>query len=171
MSNSNMKDRIQFLMRGGVVTRFHCYTCIKPNTDAAHQHGTAMLCYLLSDSLPSLNLIMAALTHDAAEWVIGDVPAPTKWSVPGLADTLDELEDTQLSAHDLLFPLTPDERRKLKLADLLDGILYCAIERNMGNKALNGVVAKWEERLPEVASPAEQEVITAILTLWREASA
>ena len=165
----SLKDRIQFAHQGGLVVRFHQHIGHRLNTDAQHSHGVALMTLFLSDGLPSSNLLLAALTHDLAEQVIGDVPFPTKRNVPGLKKTLDEAERDWLRLYDLDFPLTDEERKILTLADSLDGMLYCASEAALGNRTLHVVYVKWLA-VVEAATKTftQEEVINAVIEIYEE---
>jgi len=169
----SIKDRIQFAYEGGRVVRFHQHIGHQLDTDARHSHGCAMMVYFLTAGAPSVTLLMAALTHDLAEQVTGDIPYPTKRRLPGLKAAVDTLEDEILAAYELRFELLPRERRTLTLADSLDGMLYCASEAALGNRtALQNVYYVWDGSLAASApfNLAEQEVINAVRFIWEESN-
>lgn len=136
-----MKEVLQFIMEGGSVVRYHTRVGIKPDTDAHHSHGVAMLCSLLAGkgedgrTKASVELIMAALTHDLAEQYASDVSAPTKRAL-GFADILNNVELALLSDYDLNYAqyLTTEDATILKLADCFDGMMYCCRELSLGNR-------------------------------------
>lgn len=138
---SEMKEKIQFIMDGGNVVRFHTRPGLVPNTDAHHSHGVAMLCSLLAGSdeegrtKARVELLMAALTHDLAEQVTGDVSAPAK-RLLGFGGEVSATEARILSDYGLNYEalLTKEEGSMLKLADCFDGMLYCCRELSFGNK-------------------------------------
>lgn len=167
----DLKDKIQFAYEGGLTERFHTRPGLRRNTTGQHSHGVAMLCYWLSGQKPSANLLMAALTHDTAEQVVGDVPAPTKWHLGG--ETLDRLEADALTHYDLHFPLEKDEERQLRMADTLDGLLYCATELTLGNRRVVLTGERWVTRIVDqhkkAATPQEWDVAAAVFEIWKEA--
>ena len=169
----SIRERIEFSFYGGLVVRFHQHTGHNLNTDAQHSHGVAMLCFFLTDGAPGETLLMAALTHDLAEQVVGDIPYTAKRNIPGLKAQCDAMEAAVLTAHDLCFTLDPAEQRTLKIADALDGMLYCCHEAALGNHTtLRKVYAKWLTAL-EVYEPLtalETEVIGAVLRIWEESN-
>lgn len=139
---ANLKELLQFISEGGSVIRYHTRPGIKPDTDAHHSHGVAMLCSILAGSsgetgctLASVNLLMAALTHDLAEQKVGDMSAPAKRAL-GIRDLLQDFESDELKAYWLDYNqhLTEDEAVILKLADCFDGMLYCCRELALGNR-------------------------------------
>lgn len=82
-------------------------------------------------------VLTAALTHDLAEARYGDLPAPAKrelgkeWS-----RQFSSVEHTALQSYGLVVDLPPRDVRGLKLADYIDGCLFCIEERRMGNRAV-----------------------------------
>lgn len=171
MTLPSLKDRIQFAYEGGLVERFHTRPGLRRNPTAQHQHGVAMLCYWLAEEHPSAALLMSALTHDTAEQVVGDVPAPTKWALK-LGDRLDRIEQDALSSYGLEFALAESERHKLRLADALDGLLYCSTELTLGNRRVLLTGARWAARIAEskkACITSEWDVVQAVLVIWKEA--
>lgn len=164
-----LKERVQFAHQGGLVVRFHQHIGHRLNTDAQHSHGVALMTLFLSDGLPSNKLLLAALTHDLAEQCTGDVPFPTKRSMPGLREHIDGLETAWLRSYDLDFPLTEDERCILTLADSLDGMMYCASEAALGNRTLHPVYLKWLA-VVEAATKTftQEEVINSVIEIYEE---
>lgn len=168
----SVKDRIAFAYTGSNVVRFHQNVGHRLNTDAHHSWGVAMMVYFLSESHPSVNLLMAALSHDLGEQVVGDIPYPAKRGL-GIKALVDKAEDEALSKYDLLFPLTVEERRLLTIADTLDGMMYCASEAALGNKTLRVIYKVWLDSLQLLSreySTHEVEVINAVTVTWREAN-
>lgn len=135
-----MKELLQFITEGGQVIRYHTRPGIKPDTDAAHSFSVAMLCSILAGNeqgrtTASVNLLMAALTHDLAEHKVGDMSAPAKRAL-GMSAILSAFELEELRKYELDYEqyLLDDERTILKLADCFDGMLYCCREAALGNK-------------------------------------
>ena len=181
-----VRQQIQFIMGGGIVERFHGCPGIKPNTDAAHQHGVAMLCYLLWNTKvisvrgqflsgpPRVELLMAALTHDLAEQVASDISAPSK-QILGIAKQLHDFEESVLARYQLSFYelLTTEEKRVLGWADAFDGMLYCVLEIGRGNKLMLRPYRKWCTWMDEIQTqftPAATEIYAAIKSLFEEYS-
>jgi 5'-deoxynucleotidase YfbR-like HD superfamily hydrolase len=132
-----MKEKLQFIMDGGCVVRYHTRPGIKPDTDAHHSHGVAMLCAILSGELPRAELLMSALTHDLGEQKASDMNANTKALLPaGCAEAIDAIERNVLAMYGLDYRqlLTDEESAILGLADLFDRLLWCCRELALGNK-------------------------------------
>lgn len=166
---ADRRQQIICLLGASQVVRFHNKPCIKQNTDAHHSWGVAMIAYLLSEN-PSLNLIMACLSHDMGEQVWSDVSYPAKIAL-GIQQMLQDKEDATLKENGFGFDISPEEARILKIADALDGMLYCVAERRMGNRNLDSAMDRWMGNVnpyaPEV-STREREIINIVFELWRE---
>lgn len=145
-----MKKKLKFIMDGGEVTRYHTVRTIQEETVGHHSFGVAMYCYLLCQ--PSANLLIAALTHDLAEHMTGDSPAPAKKEL-GIGDMVNALEDRLLKEVGLNIELTEKEKRTLKFADIFQGMAFCVRELQMGNKNMDTIFWRYatyaKERYPE----------------------
>lgn len=132
------KHRVSLLLEGGDVQRFHTMPTLQRDTVAGHSHGVAMFCWMIYDeaglSVPK-NLLLSALTHDLAEAKVGDVPAPTKRAL-NIRSSLGAVEDAVLDTAQMGFTLQRTEELVLKIADVLDGYLFCISELHMGNKRI-----------------------------------
>jgi 5'-deoxynucleotidase YfbR-like HD superfamily hydrolase len=171
MPTKTLKDRIQFILEGGSVVRFHARPGLLQQTDAAHSWGVAVLVYLLSPVQPSVELLMAALTHDLAEQFMGDVPAPAKWAL-GAQEAYARLENEKLQRYGLNFCglLSANEARLLKLADTMDGMLHCCKEAALGNRTVHLMYGKWYALAQDIVAAAECELLIAINQIWEESN-
>lgn len=169
----SLAQRLQFIYKGGLTTRYHTQLTIKKQDVAAHSFGVAWLVVMLYPDA-SRELILAALAHDLAEHRVGDVPSPAKQSYPDLKKAVNAAE------HDILRIecfghvdlLTPYERSVLRVADMLDGMMFCLRERQLGNKE---IVDVWDNYLSYVHSIPElwqeaTDLIEVIETLWEKAN-
>lgn len=144
----------EFLSRGGATQRYHTEQLIKPQNIAAHSFGVAWYCWFLSARNPSANLLMAALAHDMAEQVTGDMPSPAKRKL-GIGAEFAAMEAEVMMVYgvpDFEALLTEDEKITLKRADVLDGMAKCLAERQLGNRGLQKVYmnfVKYYAQLPE----------------------
>lgn len=146
--------------RGGLVTRFHNRPLSPQENVAEHTYGVLVLVDVLSDYNPSPQLLRAALYHDVAEQVTGDIPWPTKRYSPELSDHGKVLEK---SFHeDSGFPLGLDDPRDeaiLKYADMIDLLFKCYESKLAGNSLLRDVFfngLKYVRGLPEVPGVTER---------------
>ena len=159
-----MRDVINFIIRGGEVTRFHTVRTIQTETNGHHSFLVATLAHLLSPSGALRgDILLAALVHDLAEHVVGDIPANTKKSI-GAYHAMEQLENEYLATVGLDVNLLMSERRVLKMADVLAGYIFCKRERELGNKELSIIGARYLDYLEQLApfSNLELEVINAI---------
>jgi 5'-deoxynucleotidase YfbR-like HD superfamily hydrolase len=92
-------------------------------TVGAHSYAVSILIdQLWPDS--SKQLIMAALYHDVPEMVLGDIPATAKWAFPEVLQAFEKAEKKVMDDLGLSFVLTPEEKSRLKMADMLELVLY-----------------------------------------------
>ena len=93
-------------------------------TVGAHSYAVAILIDQLWDSVPK-QLIMAALYHDVPEMVLGDIPATAKWDYPEVKRAFEKAEAKVMEDLGLTFMLSPKDKARLKMADMLELVLYC----------------------------------------------
>lgn len=137
-----MKETLEFILSGSEVTRYHTVTTLVKETVGHHSHGVALIALLLQPNA-SRQLLMAALFHDLAEHLTGDIPSPAKREL-GVGARIDELEARLMKGAGIIMPvLSEDEQRVLKLADLAQGALYCAREIQMGNSRMQVVFDRY----------------------------
>lgn len=130
-----MRKRIDFFVSGAETLRYHTVRTIQAETVGHHSHGVAMYAILLG---ASNDVVRAALYHDLAEHVLGDIPAPAKRQY-GIGAVVNELEGRLLEDHDFGVELDAAGKRALKLADIFQGMTFCIRERELGNRNM-GVV-------------------------------
>ena len=137
-----MKDTIQFIAAGADVSRYHTVFTFNNETVGHHSHGVAMMVLMMKPDA-SASLLKAALYHDLAEQVVGDIPSPAKRQF-GLGQRLDKLELSIIEEAGIENPaLTDEETRILKLADIAQGALFCAREIQLGNVRLIPVFTRY----------------------------
>lgn len=163
-------DKLLFIVRGGKTKRFHTADTLTEQTVAEHSFGVAWLCHLL---LPNArkDVILAALAHDLAEHVVGDVSSVFKKAHPDFRMSLQVLEDKLLKEHGVGFEvgLTDEERRVLKVADLVDGMLFCLRERSMGSKIAVNIYNNFKDYASEyVRTQEEAYLVEQIDNMWKE---
>ncbi len=182
---------IEFIRNGGEVKRYHTWPMLSEQNVAAHSFGVAMLYALMAQdgweedgvikgglTVPGL---MAALCHDLAEQVMGDIPSPAKRAletkVPEFINGFKTLEAERLAEHGLNWEetLVSHEKRWLKIADCMEGALHCVRERMMGNKFINVVFMNYrsylaEMKAGEIGNSAEVELVKFIDDMWEKAN-
>lgn len=160
----------QFLLNGSRVKRYHAVDTIKEDLVGRHSHGVAMLAWAMTGGEASSNLLMRCLVHDLGEQNTGDMPSHTKRALGQEAmDKLDALEEEGLAENGLVFFLTPDEENIAKIADCLDGMLFCVRERRLGNKNMRVVFNRYWEYVRAQPFPGEQawNIVREVVSLWR----
>lgn len=138
----NLRQQMNFILHAGNVQRFHTLPTLKGQTVGHHSFGVAWMCYLLTNGAPTADLLMAALSHDAAEQTVGDIPSPSK-KILDTENKLSAMEADILSDFGLNVVLTPREEAILKMADILDGMLFCMSERHMGNRFISSCMGRY----------------------------
>lgn len=167
---SLVSHQVDLLMKGAETRRFHTVRTITDNTVAEHSWGVAALVWVLTRGQCSAAMMMAALTHDIAEHFVGDVPSPTKRALQ-ISASLSAIEDTVLATAEFVFELTAEEQRLLKLADCLDGMLFCVRERQLGNTGIRKVYGRFESYVKELSPTGfEYTVLSTIQRAWHRAN-
>jgi 5'-deoxynucleotidase YfbR-like HD superfamily hydrolase len=77
---------------------------------------------------------MAALYHDVPELILGDIPATAKWSFPEVQKAFEKAEKKVMDDLGLEFVLSPEEKNKLKMADMLELVLYSHRHSNQSDQ-------------------------------------
>lgn len=164
-----MRNRILFTMRGGEVVRYHTLMTIQRETVSSHSFGVAWFVYFLQPEARA-QVLMAALAHDLAEHMVGDIPAPAKREL-GIGEQLNSLEDKLLKAAKLDFEITEEEKRVLKLADCAQGAMFCIRERSLGNRGVDVVFGRYMSYIGEriTLDEAENNLVEILNELWKEA--
>ena len=164
----DLAEQILFIRRGVEVKRFHSLVTIQQETVGHHSCGVALMVWLLTEGRCSVALLMSALTHDLPEQHTGDIPAPMKRRF-NLSESFQLLDDKYLTEMGLFYHLTDVEKRILKLADVLDGALFCIREKSLGNQTIRIIYERYMvycENLNPVYR--EAQIFSAIKQLWKE---
>lgn len=168
-----MTSKLEFIRLGGEVERFHSIRTIKGETVGQHSFGVAWFCYLLSDpdlGQPSSYLLLSALAHDLAEQTVGDIPSPAHAAL-GISEQLHKYETGILERAGLSFPLSDEEAATLRLADCLDGLMFCVRERVLGNRNLSEVFFNYLNYSKKIAETHKaRNLLSDIYQLWKEAN-
>ena len=137
-----MKAQLQFLIDGSEVSRYHTVRTLQSETVGHHSHGVALLCQMIWPECPK-DLLIMALTHDLAEHRTGDIPAPAKKEYK-IGDMVNELEEKLLKSVGFDVLMTDKCKRVLKLADIFQGMIFCAREIQLGNKRQEIIMKRYE---------------------------
>lgn len=129
--------RLMELRDGGAVKRTHTCRTLRDVNVAEHSHGVAMIVLAVHQtegSMPSANLLAAALCHDLSELATGDVPAHVKRQNPEIKAALNGVSTAWEHRMRVRFDLSKDEQDLLLWADRLEFALYATEEVRMGNR-------------------------------------
>jgi 5'-deoxynucleotidase YfbR-like HD superfamily hydrolase len=127
-------DAVLKLRAAGRVTRFHTFPHHGRHTVAEHCYHMVTL-LLGIHPRPSVGLVHYIMFHDAAEGTTGDVPNPAKRVFPTLAKAMYAVET---AIHDALGvmqgDLTAEEYDWIEALDIIELIMWCHDQANLGNK-------------------------------------
>lgn len=170
----------KFIFDGGASTRYHTAVVFDRQTIADHSFGVAWFCELITDGRASKGLIMAALTHDLAEHMVGDIPSPSKRALK-LSAQFDEYEERYLNQGGLYYmkAIGAEEETVLKFADMMEGMMFCLKERSLGNRNVEVIFERYDSYVEELIArnPARssewmikriKELLSEMRTEWKE---
>lgn len=151
LKNENEKKYLFNLKRLAHITRWNGKVRFLPISVMAHLVITCFITYIIAskenqkekDSFPLLDLMLRALYHDIPEAITGDIIAPTKKSIHGFSETLEQVEKAML--RDYLFsyikkeyedflrpylfePFHGEKGKIVKHADILSALFEAKIE-------------------------------------------
>jgi len=135
---------IRKILQSGNVVRFHNSIGMDKQKNSEHEWEVALILQHIYPDC-SKQLLLAALTHDAAEYFTGDIPFPTKQASPELKSVLDRLEQQWEEQNGVHFDLHPEEKFFLKLADTFSGMWYCIQQVREGKINAKRPFRKWRE--------------------------
>lgn len=123
-------------LESGKVVRYHAVPTVKPQTISQHSWSVAILVMYITEMTCHANLLMEALLHDTGEYETGDIPYTLKRDHPDLKKQLHliELEARHRITISGAIALTADEEAILKVADTLDGFIWCALHEDKYGK-------------------------------------
>ncbi len=136
--------RIRNILLSGDVVRFHNHAGIDKQKNSEHQWGCALIVQYIHPEC-SKELLLAALTHDAAEYVTGDIPFTAKLLNPELKSILDEMERKWEQDNDVNFSISNGEKKILKIADVLEGMFFCIQQVRVGHINAKRPFRKWRK--------------------------
>lgn len=148
--------------------RWHTEGPLQMQTLADHQWGVAMLAMYLTDNKCTLFLVRAALVHDCAELIIGDIPAPTKWKFGSLLEEAERKAEEEMGITVWLENITPDEQELLSVADRMEALLFSYEELLLGNTRMQWPFEKLMRKLAEVWARIPQRGQEIILRLCED---
>lgn len=160
-----MRKRIEFFLDGAETERYHTIRTLQRETVGHHSHGVAMFVVLLGGGE---DVLRAALFHDLAEHILGDIPSPAKKKY-GIGEQVNELEEQLLKGVHFSTELGDTSRRMLKFADIFQGMAFCTREVKMGNAKLASVFYRYKTYAEELMPfGVEREIFDALMESWNE---
>lgn len=159
----------KFIYDGGLSRRYHTVDVLKEQNIAEHSFGVAWLCELLTQGTARKELIMSALAHDLAEHMVGDIPSPAKRAMD-IGAKFHEYETKHLKTAGLDYEseLYEGEKFTLKLADMMDGMMYCIREARLGNRGVGIVYKRFGAYAQEIMRQYENVEAAAAWTFNKE---
>lgn len=166
-----LRARLAFIRQGSEVERFHTKRMIQRNDVGHHSFHVAWLAWLMGQgtNLSVGRVVMAALAHDLAEHVVGDMPGDAKREL-GIREMFGEFEAEQFLQVGLDFEgvLSEFEKRTLKLADMMEGCFFCISEASLGNGRVAVVFRNFRSYVEAFApfNDVESVIVEYIDELW-----
>lgn len=147
-------DPLAIVFRAGRVERYHAEGLGIHQSVAEHTFRVVMLLHHLWPDSPR-DIILAALYHDVAEGVFGDMPAPVK-RMPSFRAAMSDAENDfyQHFGFRSAETLSPIDRHRLKVCDYLELCLTCA---NLSGVDAERITRKGHEYVIEAASKLSRD--------------
>lgn len=140
---------MSLLRTTGYVKRLHAWPTVTQQDLAQHQWNVARIyveCFHTPDE--DSNGILLALFHDRGEFIVGDLPAPSKRWIKEQGVDVDELEDKEAAKIFLLPTASEKQQARVKFCDSWELVEHAIHERKLGNSLMLEV----EKRALEYAS-------------------
>jgi len=144
-----VKDKLDLILSGGKVKRYHTRDTIHSQNNAEHSFGVASIVAIISEDC-SKDLLLHALWHDVHECKTGDIPAPAKWRWPQLKNVLTKIEKELESQISFMPKISDKENSILKMADCLETIVFCIKEKRFGNTHLDEVISNCQKKIWQI---------------------
>ena len=132
------KRDITLRLCAGRVKRWHSFPHHGEQTVGEHTYGVVQILRYITNDMCSTTTLLAALDHDAAEAMLGDITFHAKKQ---LGEKVKELEAGIAEMHGLARPLNEEEERVVKLADLLEMGIWACNQIQLGNQAAGLVLS------------------------------
>lgn len=179
------------LARMKYIQRWSLMRTARPETLSEHTAETAQLAHLLcllararyGAPVRPEAVAVAALYHDAAEILTGDMPTPVKYKSEGMLRAYRAIEAESLHTMRRMLPpdiqpalapyldgsgLNEEERRLLKAADRLSAIIKCTEECRTGNREFASALEQQMQALAEMHCPAADDFVRTMLPCYEQ---
>lgn len=148
----------------GQVARYHTWPTLQSQSNGEHTWQVLRIYWEIFGP-PSLEVTARILWHDAGELAVGDLPFPTKAYNPQLKAIFDAMEDSAVRtmlpdalADAALADVSPDERLRIKICDLLDMWEFGQQEMFMGNRYAEPIVRDTSDAIMKMIYPDGEDV-------------
>lgn len=174
------------------ISRWSLMNTSRAESLSEHTADTALLAHMLClislrilgtapDQVHPERVAVAALYHDAAEILTGDLPTPVKYKNSRLKNAYDALEEESCQLMLELVPapvqadlavslrgsdLTPHEHLLLKAADRLSAIIKCLEEDRTGNREFEAALAQQRQALHAMNCPEAEYFVQHMLPCY-----
>ncbi len=179
------------LARMKYIQRWSLMRTARPETLSEHTAETAQLAHLLcllararyGAPVRPEAVAVAALYHDAAEILTGDMPTPVKYKSEGMLRAYRAIEAESLLTMRRMLPpdiqpalapyldesgLNEEERRLLKAADRLSAIIKCTEECRTGNREFASALEQQMQALADMHCPAADDFVRTMLPCYEQ---
>lgn len=179
------------LARMKYIQRWSLMRTARPETLSEHTAETAQLAHLLcllararyGAPVRPEAVAVAALYHDAAEILTGDMPTPVKYKSEGMLRAYRAIEAESLHTMRRMLPpdiqpalapylddsgLNEEERRLLKAADRLSAIIKCTEECRTGNREFASALEQQMHALADMHCPAADDFVRTMLPCYEQ---
>lgn len=153
------------LRHAGSVERYHTWPTLRKQTVADHCYHVLRIYYDMFGP-PSPEITTYILFHDSPEVKFGDPPFPAKREHPELKEVYSGLEAEyygEMFGFDHASLLTPDEKIKVKVCDLLEMWEFGTVELRMGNQYARPIIERTLDAAIKIGS-AYPETIDNYIT-------
>lgn len=149
-------ERVRTDLRcAGSVKRYHTWPTITTQTVADHTFHVMRIFYECFPGHVGAVTMHHILYHDMAEIKTGDLPYPIKRDNPTLKAELDVIDNEWYCEMNIVMPrLSVDEKRCVKMADMLEMMEFAVHEMCLGNKFAEPI---WIRLLDWYASDEQSE--------------
>ena len=155
----------------GRLVRYHTWPTIHKQTIGEHSWQVALIYEQIFGPLsPPVERYIRL--HDVAELVVGDIPFPVKSLNPDLKAEFDKVESQALLVMGVgaLPELSDDDRKRIKVCDLLEMMVFGMVDHEMGNRLAVPIIRRTKEAAMIVANSLPTSEYNAICDFVDEAT-